>query len=298
MRTMAVLLASTLAGASLAGAETRTLSVTVTDPKGTPVRGLAPEEVVVMEDGVARVVTRVEPDQRPLTLALLVDSSAPMSSIYRLNIMEPVSQFLTRLPAGTRFAVWTLGDRPQKLVDFGTDAGAASRALRRVVPQGGNTLLDALIEATEDLQKKKKEEERSAVVVVTGSGIGFANRDRRTVTDQLEDSEGTFLAVQFDEAGDAGVQGSGPDQVGRADYDYVLSTLTKATGGLWERPLSAMGLDQSLQKLSAELSGQYLLTYDAEPPKDPKAAGKKDRKLEVQVARPGTKVRVSPASAR
>lgn len=294
MRMTAVLLAATLAGAAPAGAETRTLSVTVTDPKGAPLRGLTPEEVVVMENGVARVVTRVEVDERPLILALLVDSSAPMSSIYRLNLVEPVGQFLSRLPAGSKYAVWTLGDRPAKLLDYGSDPGAASRALRRVVPQGGNTLLDALVEAEEDLRKQKKEEERSAILVVTGSGIGFANRDRTTVADKLKDSEVTFLAVQFDEGGDTGVQGSGPDQVGRADYDYVLSSVTRASGGLWERPLSAMGVETALQKVSGDLSGRYRLTYDAEP-RDAKL-NKKDPKLEVQVARPGTKVRVAPAA--
>jgi VWFA-related protein len=287
MRTPLALLAAVFAGALPAGAEVRTLSVTVTDAKGAPVRGLTAEEVVVMENGVARGVTKVQADDRPLTVGLLVDSSAPMASLYRLNLVDPVVQFLGRLPSGSRFAVWTLGDRPQKVVDFTSDAAAAARVLRRVIPTGGNTLLDALVELSEEL--KKEEGERTAIVVVTGSGIGFSNRDRRAVVDKLKGGSTPLLAVQFDEAGDAGVQGAGPDQVGRLDYDYVLGTLTKDSGGLWERPLSAMGVDRALRKISGELAGQYRLTFDAV---------QKDAKLEVQVARPGVKVRVGPASAR
>jgi VWFA-related protein len=287
MRTSIALFALVLSSAPPAAAEVRTLSVTVTDDKGAPLRGLAAEEVVVLENGVARAVTRMQPDERPLTVALLLDTSAPMASIYRLHLVDPVIQFLSRLPSGSRFAVWTLGDRPQKVVDYTSEATEAARALRRVIPVGGNTLLDALVEAAEEL--KKQEGERTALVVVSGSGIGFANRDRRSVVDKMKGAPATVLAVQFDEAGDPGVQGSGPDQVGRMDYDYVLGTLTKESGGLWERPLSSMGVDRALRKVSSELSGQYRLTYDAT---------QKDAKLEVQVARPGAKVRVGPASAR
>ncbi|HEX6737263.1 MAG TPA: VWA domain-containing protein [Vicinamibacteria bacterium] len=279
----ALLLIGTTAAAA---AEVRTVSVTVTDEKGTPLRGLSAEEVVVLENGVARAVTRIEADERPLTVALLVDTSAPMGSLYRLNVLDPVLAFLGRLPAGARYAVWTLGDRPQKVVDFTAESGEASRALKRVIPIGGNTLLDALLEVSDAL--KKQEGERTALVVVTGSGLGFASQDRRTVVDKLKGSGLPVYAVQFDEVGDAGVQGAGPDQVGRLDYDFVLGALTKESGGIWERPLSAMGVDRALRKVSSELTGQYRVSYDAT---------QKEGKVEVQVARQGAKVRVAPAPA-
>jgi hypothetical protein len=57
---------------------------------------------------------------------------------------------------------------------------------------------------------------------------------------------------------------------------------------LLEEALSAMGVDRALRKVSGELSSQYRLSYDAT---------QKDAKLEVQVARPGAKVRVGPASS-
>jgi VWFA-related protein len=287
MRISFALLALLLLDVTPAAAEARTVSVSVTDDKGTPLRGLSAEEVVVLENGVARAVTGIQPDERPLTVAVLVDTSAPMASLFRLNVLDPVLQFLARLPAGTRYAVWTLGDRPQKVVDFTAEAGEASRALKRVMPVGGNTLLDALLEVSDAL--KKQEGERTAIVVVTGSGLGFTSHDRRAVVDKLKGSTAPIFAVQFDEAGDAGVQGAGPDQVGRMDYDFVLGSLTKDSGGLWERPLSAMGVDRGLRKVSGEIGGQYRVTYDATV---------KDAKIEVQVARPGAKVRVAPAAAR
>ena len=48
---------------------------------------------------------------------------------------------------GSQFALWTVGERPQKRVDFTDDVKLVDQALKRVAPTGGSTLLDALLEA-------------------------------------------------------------------------------------------------------------------------------------------------------
>ena len=267
-----------------APAEARTLNVSVTDEKGRPVTGLRTDEVAVMENGVARDVSRLEPETRPLTVAVIVDSSEPISGVYRLNVVDSVLRFLGLLPQGTRYAVWTTGDRPTKVVDYTDDVTRASRALKRTFPRGGNTLFDAIVEASEEL--KAKETLRTAVVVVSGNGLGFTNYDRNIVVDRGVASGHTFMAVNFQEgaAGDAtlGV-GDGMGQVGRTDYDFVLGNLAERSGGLREIPLSAMGVDHALDKVAALLGGQYRITYGTLP-------DLKDRKIEVKIARPGVKV--------
>jgi len=257
----------------------RTLSVTAVDESGAPVQGLSGDEVAVVEGGVARQATRFERDQRPLDLAILIDTSQPMASLYRLNVLDAVVQFLRQLPEGSRHAVWTTGDRPTKLVDFSDDPAQTERALRRVIPSGGNTLLDAVVEAARDL--RGREGRRGVVLAVTGTGIGFSDRDRRRVVDEGLETGVQFLAVQFDEAGDADVQ-AGSEQISRQDYDYVLSELTRRSGGRHERILSALGARGALAKMGPELTARYRLTY---------ASSGKDDKIEVQVARPGVKVR-------
>ena len=155
-------------------AEARTVTVSVTDEKGGPVTGLRPEEVAVLENGVARDVSRLEPETRPLTVAVIVDSSEPIASFYRLSIVDAVVRFLGRLPEGARYSLWTTGDRPTKVVDFTDDVARAGPALKRTFPRGGNTVLDAIVEASEDL--KLREGQRTAVVVVSGNGLGLGCR--------------------------------------------------------------------------------------------------------------------------
>lgn len=256
-----------------ADAVLRSVTFSVVDGKGAPVLGLLKDDVAVLENGVAREVASVEPDVRPLVVVVLVDNSQEIGSAYRLQVVDAVSALLAHLPEAARFSVWTTGDRPTKLTDLGDDVGAATQALKRSVPTGGNTLLDALVEATRDL--KKQEGSRSAVVVVSGRTTNFSSRDRYRAAEEARKNADLFLAVQYEE-GEA-------DFAARADYNYVLETLAKQTGGVYETPISSMGVAQAVQKVSAELR-RYRVSYATLPEV-------KNPKIEVQVARPGAKVR-------
>jgi hypothetical protein len=259
---------------------TRTVDFRVTGEKGAPVEGLTPEEVAVIEDGTARAVLRVQRDTRPLTVAILVDTSAPQATTLRLNVVTAVGSFVRQLPPGARYSIWITGDRPREVVEVTEDRGKAVPALRKVFPNGGNVVFDALVEVAEKL--KEREGERTVMVVVTGIGIGFSSSSRESVVDRVRRGRVPVMAVQFEERGSTDVV-AGSEQVPRYDYDYVLSNLTK--GGVYERPLSAMGVDTALDKVAAALAGSWRATY-ATP-----ETGKPE-KLEVQVARPGVKAQV------
>ena len=275
------LLAAALAlPATPSAPELRTVTVVVTDETGAPVDGLGARDVVVLENGVARDVGRFERDQRPLTLALLVDTSEAMGTSLRLHLIDAVNGFLDALPPGTRYALWRTGDRPEKIVDYSDDRAAAAKALRRTFPQGGNTVLDALVEASRDL--KKLEGARTAVVALTGLGLEFSNRTRYGVVDEARGNADVFSAVSIDEGG--------ADFEARGNYEYVLSMLASASGGLHERTLSSMGAAAMLRKLAGDLRGRYRLSYATE-------GGLTERKLDVQVARPGAKARVAEGRA-
>ena len=278
---LAVLLFLAAPSPSPAAEEVRTITITVTDDKGQPVDSLAAEDVAVVESGATRTLVRIEKERRPLRLALIVDTSQPMSEHYRLQVVDPLLRFLGRLPEGTQFSVWTTGDRPNKVVDYGEAATAAAKALRRVFPTGGNTVLDALVEASRDLQSK--EAGRAAIVVVTGTGVGFTSYSKEQVVDIVGSSGATVLAAEIEENDFAASRAQG--DVSQQDYDYALGNLAERTGGRREILLSAMGTARALDSFAAELASQYRLTFESVP-------GLKDRKLEVKVARPGARVRI------
>ena len=270
-----VLLAPPVAAAQ-SEAEARTLSLSVTDEKGAALEGLILEDVALLENGVARDVATFAPDDRPLTVAFLVDSSEAVRTAYRLHVVEAVTGFLGGLPPGSRFAVWTVGERPTKRVDFTDDVKVVDQALKRVVPAGGSTLLDALLEATKDL--RKKEGERNAVVVLTAVGPEFSSTYRERVASEAPSPDTAFFSLLVEEGA--------TDIENRNNYDYVLDRLAKKSGGMFETTLSSLALDKEMKKLLGGLRGQYRLTYAT-------VSDLKRRKLEVNVARPGAKVRLA-----
>ena len=279
---LGVFLLAQAAPASEAEVLSRTVTVTVTDEKGAPVSGLAREDVALIENGVARDVVSFSLDRRPLTVVFLLDTSEAIQPAYRLHVVPAVTAFFAGLPEGTQFALWTLGERPQKRVDYTDDKARVDQALKRVAPAGGSTLLDALVEATKDL--KKKEGEHSAVVVVSATGPEFSSTYRERVVESALLPDTTFLSILLEEGA--------TDNENRTNYDFVLDGLAKKSGGVLANTLSSMGLDRELKGLLACLTAQYRLTY-ATPPE------LKQRKLEVTVAHPGTKVRIqSPPPAK
>jgi len=269
-----------LQAAPLGPAEIRTISVSITDHDGRAADNLAPEELAILENGVAREIAKVERDARPLSVAILVDSSEELASIYRLYLIEALTTLVARLPEGAHYSLWTTGDRPRKLVDMTQDKRAAVPALKRVVPAGGNTMLDAIVEATRDL--KKREGDRTAVFVVTGRTIDFSNRDRYRAVDEAKQNADVFFFVAFEE-------GTAPFE-SRTDYDYVIDRLSKITGGRAERPISALGSNAVIQKVGADLAPPWRVSYATVPEI-------KERRIEVQVSRPGLTVRVGPVRA-
>src|SRR5512137_2482341 len=146
--TLVVFLLGQAAPAAAPGTEVRALTVTLLDEKDQPVADVSAADVALLENGVSRDITTFKPDPRPLSVAILVDSSAAVGAAYRLNVVDAVVGLVSRLPDGARYALWTTGDRPTKILDHTDDRQAAGDALRRVAPQGGNTMLDAVAEAS------------------------------------------------------------------------------------------------------------------------------------------------------
>jgi VWFA-related protein len=279
-----LLLGQAATAAAAPGTEVRALTVTLVDEKGLEVADVSRDDVALVENGLHRDIASFERDLRPLAVAILVDTSAAVGSAYRLSVVEAIVALVKRLPDGTRYSVWTTGDRPMKLVDYTDDRGAAGAALRRVAPQGGNYTLDALAEASKDLSKLAREGERRAIISVTGLGPEFSYLDKQHAAENAESRADLFLSVQVD-------SDAPDDPDARERLGYTLNRLATASGGRDEHVLSYMALDSTLKKLSASLVSAYRLRYASVP-------DLKKRKLELRVARPGTKVLIPQLTPR
>jgi hypothetical protein len=274
-----------LSTALQAAQSTYSIRAVVSDAKGAPVRDLLAGDVSLAEDRATLQVTSFEKDDRPVQMALLIDSSQPVASAYRLQFIAAAKALIASLPETTRLSVWTTGDRPVKVIDdlklgeYGASRDIASR-LGRVAPVGGNTILDALVEAAEDL--RKKEGDRRVVVFLSGMGPGFANNHRQALVDRVMKTDVEVAGVLISEKGDP----SGGGELSEEDYDFVFGALTNGTAGRLERTLSAMGASAALQRVAADLRWTYRLSYL-------QTKDSRQSRIALQVARPSVKVRLS-----
>jgi hypothetical protein len=216
-------------------------------------------------------------------VAIVVDTSRAIGSAYRLNIVDAVTGFIGRLPEGARYELWTTGDRPTLLVEWTADRDAAAPALKRVAPQGGNYTLDAIGEVSTSLRKNAREGDGSALVVLTGPGPELSYIDKYRSSELGERGAELFLAVHID-------GGEVVDADARTNLSYVLDRVARATGGRYETVLSAMSADAGLRRVGPLLRSGYRVRYAT-------SSDLKRRKLELRVARPGTKALVPAASA-
>ncbi len=265
-------------------ADRYSLRAVVLDAKESPIRDLETTDVSLTVAGATVPLSRFEKDERPARVALLIDSSQPLQAAFRLQFNEAAKAFVASLPPNTRLSVWTTGDRPTRVIedlDVSEDGSAqqVSMVLSRQAAMGGNTILDAIVEAAEDL--KKKEGERSVVVFLTAEGAGFSNDERQSIVDRVLRTGVEVTGTLIGEQGNAMTGGD----VSPEEYDYVFGSLTDTTGGRLERPLTVMAATPAMLRVAADLRSTYRAAFDFR--------GKKPAKIALQVARPSVKVRLS-----
>lgn len=238
-------------------ARQKALYVSVVDRDGAPVADIAPDDLIVREDGVAREVLRVEPATDPMQVALLVDNSQAATRAVQY-LRDAIGPFVDTLTAkGHAVSFVTLGDRPTLVVNATTDAATlkkkgADRLFAQ--PGAGMYLLEALIETTRGFEKN--EAPRPVIVSVTTEGTEFSNQSYDSVIEALKKSRASYYALVLTEGVEA-----------RADSDevrhrnVVLDRGTRETGGHREIVISDMAVNRALSKIATELVSQLKVTY-------------------------------------
>jgi hypothetical protein len=273
----------------------RSVALVVTDAGGAFVPDIRAEEVRVVENGEPRELVAFERDERPLAVALVMDTSTGAGRVFRGMAFDAVWGFVSRLPPGSKCTLWTTGDRPRKVgLLEGERPAVDKRVAQGFGVDGANTLLDTLVDAAQALGRESGQ--RRALVAVSGAGAGHTNLSPGDVSSRVRKPAARVLGVMYREGGSAGA-GSlmGLDNprdtanltiVGAVDHERVLSGLAQGSGGRFESVPAVLGVGRILESLAAELGGQYRLRYAAMETKDA-------RRIEVRLARSGVRWRVA-----
>jgi VWFA-related protein len=294
MRALPALAIGVVSLAATAAADTRTVALVATDEQGAFVADLRASEVQILENGQPREVTSFERDERPLSVALVMDASDSALGVFRLPAVEAIEGFLAPLPPGTHCTLWTTGERARKVGLLKGDAAAVEKTIASGFGAGGtNALLDTLVESAAALGGETGR--RRALVAISGPAMGHTSWSPGDVTARVRRAGGRVLGVMYHE-GETGSTGprSGLDgprdvvnltAVGPIDHERILNGLAQATGGRFEFVGTASAVARVLASYAAELVGQYRVRFAVAEAKGP-------RRIEARVLRPGVHWRV------
>ena len=231
------------------GVELVSLNVTVTDPGGKYVTDLAQDDFEVYEDGARQALTFFSRTQQPISLALLLDTSASMEE--RMGItQEAAIGFARQLHKEDQAEVIDFDSQVRVLSPFTNDAAALEKAIRTTTANGSTSLYNALYIALKELKKTK---------VSTSSDI------RRQAIVLLSDGDDTSSLIEFDQVLDLAKRsetviyaiGLRQGEIGRREFkeaEFVLKQLANETGGRAYFPTDARELSKIYQSIWDELS--------------------------------------------
>ncbi len=244
------------AGAALvAQARERVVYVSAVDKSGNPVAELSPDDIIIREDDVAREVLRIAPATEPMQIAVLIDNSTAAESLisdYRRALPPFIEALTANTEAGRRneVALIALAERPTILADYTPDRDQVLKAAQRLfaMPSSGSYFLDANIETSRGIARRGST--RPVIVAIITDGPELSNRQYSQVLDPLEESGAALHVVAV---------GSARND----DYDrsYVIDRGTSERGGSYDNLLTGTALPAHLQKLAAQLTKQFRVTY-------------------------------------
>ena len=291
--------------------------------KDRPVMGLGPDDFRIEEDGDRREVIRVEPAIVGFDLAVLVDDSMVGNNV--VHFRQALRSFFQSMK-GHRISLQTFGDERRTVVDYTTDLEPLLLAADEFTgfSETSAYLLRAIDETARELAVRRAA--RPMMVVVTTEGRGApdlairgsvlgqggrrtpeATRDQdanavvdrlwaygigmhavarttpRTVAGFSESSRSSGLATLTSGAGAFRWMQENRER------ERVLDKGPNDTGGRLYKVSSTSGIEERLQRIASELSGQYLVTFHRP------AVDEVPRKLKVRVNGQRLTVRATPS---
>jgi Ca-activated chloride channel family protein len=289
------------------GIELINVTATVSDASGRFVSGLRQEDFLVYEDDKPVTVTHFNAERVPVSLGIALDTSGSMAGQKIEAAQTALDRFFFELlDRDDEIFFYRFSNTPVLVQNWTRDRQVLSRALARIVPNGGTALYDAVSEAiplTRQGQHRKK-----ALLIVSDGNDTASSATVRDVKAQIRESEVLVYAIGIDGQAEptrtqlpprmpipmpfpfpgrgrigggggggwprppVGGGGQGWPRGQQRNDDRVnvaaLRDMTDDSGGRTEIVRDARDLNPATANIADELSKQYYLGYPSEGKKD------------------------------
>jgi Ca-activated chloride channel family protein len=309
------------------GVELINVTATVTDQSGRFAGRLTKGDFVIYEDGKLVEVTHFSADRTPVSLGIVVDTSGSMVGEKWSAAVSSIDRFFRLMNDELdEFFLYRFSANADLVLDWTNDRDRLSTMVRRIHPNGGTAMYDAVVEAVPMAQSGQNR--KKAVVIISDGNDTSSRTGVADVKRAIRETEVLVYAVGIDGQGQPTYQrptppisqprmpipfpfpGGGGRGGGRIPMppppptggggrgggfsigaDDRLNTLalremTDDSGGRTEIVRDPRDLDPAIASIADELSQQYYLGYPSPGFKDGRW-----HTIRVEVRDPGLKVR-------
>ncbi len=253
------------------------LNLTITDANDRYISSLKMEDFKVFEDKWQQKILSFTYDEKPFSVAILLDASLSMEN--KLTLARAAcANFVDGLRVGDTFAIYSFsGFKVKTLQDF-TDIRDIPDAVWDMRAEGETPLYDAIVKAADALAER--EERRRAILVVSD---GADTRSKASFDQAMRKVSDAQISVYVVDLSDAAVY-----RTQRRDNNAaVMKTMAAKSGGRFFSAAGGGKLREAFENTVEELRQQYTLTYEST---NDRFDGRW-RNVEVQISKPELSVR-------
>ena len=224
------------------------LDVVVTDTRGRFVRGLTQNDFLIMEEGAPQELAFFTSEGTPVTVMLLLDSSASVRSNLE-EVQNAANRFIDRLPRGDQARIGFFHDRVVFGPRFTNNMNEHIAMINQMRPQRSTHLYDGLVASLEELSTIQ---DRKALLLFTD---GDDEGSEASMEEALEAARRSRVSVYS--VGLVGWSASG----GMDINEGLLTQMAEYTGGRAFFPTEEREMRTAFDRISEELHRQYRMAY-------------------------------------
>lgn len=240
------------------------IPVSVIDSQGRTVTNLRLEDFELKIDGQPAQISQLFRSESPIRLAMLFDNSSSVA-VAREFEKDAAVKFFRRVvrPDRDLAALFSVADRTQLEQPMTRDVSMLVRAIENFPPpEGATALLDGIIKVADYLRDV---EGRRVIVIVSDGEDTISDLDTtlEKVTRRLLQADCQVYVVKtkdFENYKRTGMR-QGNANIRVLDAERRMLEISGQTGGSVYSPLDESELNEAFNRISAELSDQYILSY-------------------------------------
>ena len=207
---------------------------------------LKKENMVLKEDGEVQQIIDFYLEERPVTLAVILDSSGSMQPALG-TVHAAASRFVEALDGEDRALVIDFDEKVYLLQDLTSSKDLLQKAITSTSALGGTALYDALHAS---YRRIRGIEGRKAIILLTDGDDTASKFSFKRVLDEAKISDVIIYTI-----------GLGTNVLD-LDLRRVLKTLAEETGGRPYFPDKVSELQGVYEEIATELKSQYYITYE------------------------------------